>query len=282
VNDHPVSDHGLPYAANCSMLFTEQPLLDRPAAARAAGFDAVEFHWPWPELPVPADSDVDAFVRAHRDAGVRLVALNFFGGDLNGKDCGVLSIPGREAQFRDNIDVVTEIAVQLGVGRFNALYGNRVDGVDPAEQDDLGLANIGRAADAAARIGATVLIEPISGPKPYPLRTASDAAAVVAAALAAGHPNVALLCDLFHLVNNGDDVPAAIAAHAGITGHVQIADCPGRGEPGSGMLDLDAYLAALAARGYSGFVGLEYRPTVDTAASLAWLPRERRSAGGSA
>src|SRR4051812_39173518 len=158
------------------MLFTEQPILGRPAAARAAGFDAVEFHWPWPEEPVPADSDVDAFVRAHRDAGVSLVALNFFGGDLNGTDCGVLSIPGREAQFRDNIDVMMGIAEQLGVGRFNALYGNRGDGVAPAEQDELGVANIARAADAAARIEATVLIEPISGSKPYPLRTASDAA----------------------------------------------------------------------------------------------------------
>src|SRR5690242_9760477 len=160
------------------MLFTEEPLLGRPAAARDAGFDAVEFHWPWPDEPVPADSEIDAFVRAHRDAGVRLVALNFFGGDLSGSDCGVLSIPGRDAQFRDNIDVVIGIAEQLGVSRLNALYGNRVDGVGSAEQDELALANIGRAAEAATGIDGTVLIEPISGSKPYPLRTASDAAGV--------------------------------------------------------------------------------------------------------
>jgi hydroxypyruvate isomerase len=277
----PVSDHGLRYAANCSMLFTERALLDRPAAARDAGFDAVEFWWPWPDEPVPADSDVEAFVRAIRDAGVRLVALNFFAGDLQGRDCGVLSIPGRDSQFRDNIDVVAGIAQELDVTSFNALYGNRVDGTEPAEQDALALANIGRAADAVARIDGTVLVEPVSGRKPYPLRTASDAAGVVAAARAAGHPNVALLFDVFHLVNNGDDVPAAIAGHAGVIAHVQIADCPGRGEPGSGMLDLDKYLTMLVATGYRGYVGLEYQPTVDTTTSLAWLPRERRSAGGS-
>jgi hydroxypyruvate isomerase len=262
------------------MLFTERALLDRPAAARDAGFDAVEFWWPWPDQPVPSDTAIDSFVRAIREAGVRLVALNFFGGDLQGDDCGVLSIPGRETQFRDNIDVVIGIAQQLGVTSFNALYGNRVDALEPAEQDELALSNIGRAATAADRIGGSVLIEPVSGRKPYPLRTASDAGGVVAAARAAGHPNVALLFDVFHLVNNGDDVPAAIGAHAGIIGHVQIADCPGRGEPGSGMLDLDRYLSMLAAGGYRGYVGLEYHPTADTATSLAWLPRERRSAGG--
>jgi hydroxypyruvate isomerase len=278
----PVNDHGLRYAANCSMLFTERALLDRPAAAREAGFDAVEFWWPWPDEPVPADADVEAFVRAIRDAGVRLVALNFFAGDLQGADCGVLSLPGRESQFRDNIDVVVGIAQQLDVTSFNALYGNRIDGIEPAEQDQLGLANLGRAADAAAQIDGTVLVEPVSGRKPYPLRTASDAAGVVAAARAAGHPNVALLFDVFHLVNNGDDVIAAIASHTGIIGHVQIADCPGRGEPGSGMLHLEEYLAMLVAGGYGGYVGLEYRPTVDTATSLAWLAYERRSAGGPA
>lgn len=271
-----MTDHGLRYAANCSMLFTEQPLLDRPAAARDAGFAAIEFWWPWPDQPVPADSAIDEFVDAVRAAGVHLVALNFFGGDLAGPDCGVLSLPGREAQFRDNIDVAVGIGEQLDVGAFNALYGNRVDECIPAEQDELALANIGRAADAAARIESTVLIEPVSGRKPYPLRTAGDASGVVHAARAAGHANVALLCDLFHLVNNGDDVPAAIAAHAGIVGHVQIADCPGRGEPGSGMLDLDGYLGMLTARGYSGYVGLEYRPTTDTESSLTWLPKERR------
>jgi hydroxypyruvate isomerase len=276
-----MSDHGLKYLANCSMLFTERPLLERAAAAKAAGFDAVEFWWPWPDQPVPVDADVDGFIRCIRDAGVQLVGLNFFAGDLAGPDCGVLSVPSRSEQFCDNIDVAVGIGAQLGVSAFNALYGNRVEGASAAEQDELAGENIGRAAEAAASIGATVLVEAVSGPKPYPLRTADDAVAVVNGARAGGHPNVGLLLDLFHLANNGDDLDAAIAKHTDVTGHVQIADCPGRGEPGSGELDLDALLADLAACGYAGWVGLEYKPSTDTETSLAWLPRERRAASAS-
>jgi hydroxypyruvate isomerase len=273
-----MSHSGLDYLVNCSMLFTERPLLERPAAARAAGFDAIEFWWPWPDQPVPADADADGFVRAIRDAGVQLVGLNFFAGDLAGADAGVLSIPGRSTQFRDNLDVAVGIGEQLDVLAFNALYGNRVQGVAAEAQDELARDNLGRAADAAARIGATVLVEPVSGPKPYPLRTADDAVAVVDAVRAAGHENVGFLCDLFHLANNGDDIDAAIARHADVTSHVQIADHPGRGEPGSGVLNLDRHLADLAQRGYAGFIGLEYKPTTDTETSLRWLPRERRAA----
>jgi hydroxypyruvate isomerase len=278
IPDHRRSEHGMKYLVNCSMLFTERPLLDRPAAAKAAGFDAVEFWWPWPEQPAPADVEVDAFVRAIRDAGVRLVGLNFFGGDLAGPDCGVLSIPKRSQQFRDNITVATGIGEQLGVLAFNALYGNRVPDAEPAAQEALARENLGLAAAAAARIGATVLVESVSGPKPYPLRTADDAVRVVEAVRADGHPNVGLLLDLFHLASNGDDLDAAIARHTAVTAHVQIADCPGRGEPGSGSLDLDRHLTDLAGRGYAGWVSLEYRPTTDTETSLAWLPRARRAA----
>jgi hydroxypyruvate isomerase len=88
---------------------------------------------------------------------------------------------------------------------------------------------------------------------------------------------VSFLCDVYHLASNGDDVDAAIAAYADVTAHVQIADAPGRGEPGSGELDLDRYLAVLEDHGYRGWVSLEYKPTTTTEASLAWLPRERRA-----
>ena len=123
-----------------------------------------------------------------------------------------------------------------------------------------------------------MFIEPVSGPKPYPLRLAADAAAVVDRARAAGAENVGILFDLYHLATNGDDIDRAIAAQAGRIAHVQIADAPGRGEPGSGQLDLDGYLARLEQAGYAGWVGLEYRPTVSTLDSLGWLPRARRGA----
>src|SRR6266581_9283229 len=103
-----MSDYLLPYLANCSLLFTEESLLRRPAAAGAAGFGAVEFWWPF-AAPVPSDREVDAFTTAIEEAGVTLAGLNFFAGDLAGPDCGVLSIPGRSAEFRDNIDVVADI-----------------------------------------------------------------------------------------------------------------------------------------------------------------------------
>ena len=265
--------HSLPYAANCSLLFTEVPLLQRPTAAAAAGFSAVEFWWPWPEQPVPSDHDVDAFVAAVRDAGVRLIGLNFFAGDLAGPDCGVVSLPDRTAEFRDNVDVVLGIGTALEVRAFNALYGNRVDTATPEHQDELATENLLLAAKAAAGIGATVLVEPVSGPKPYPLRTAVD---VVAVLDRVGVDNLGLLCDLFHLANNGDDVDAAIAAYAPRIGHVQIADHPGRHEPGTGDLDLDRLLGQIEGHGYAGHVALEYLPSTSTSDSLAWLPVERR------
>ncbi len=272
-----MSGHHLRYLANCSMLFAELPLLERAAAAKAAGFEAVEFWWPFAG-PVPASADVDAFTRSIRDAGVQLIGLNFFAGDLAGPDCGVLSIPARSSEFRDNVDVTVGIGAELGVPAFNALYGNRIDGVSPDRQDDLATENLAHAAKAAEAIGATVLVEPVSGPKPYPLRTAAQVVAVLDRVNTAGAGNVGFLCDLYHLASNGDDIPAAIDRYASRIAHVQIADAPGRGEPGTGTLDLDGHLTALAAAGYRGWVGLEYKPsTGDTLASLSWLPLERRS-----
>ena len=266
----------LAFAANCSLLFAEVPLLQRPAAARTAGFTAIEFWWPWPDQPVPPDRDIDVFLAAVRDAGVHLVGLNFFAGDLAGPDSGVLSIPARSVEFRDNIDVTVGIGAELDVRVHNAPYGNRVTEATPEQQDELALENLTLAADAAAINDATVLLEPVSGPKPYPLRTADDAVGVVDRVRATGTANVGFLCDLFHLANNGDDVDAAIAHYADRVAHVQIADAPGRGEPGSGDLPLDRWLGELERSGYAGFVGLEYKPTTTTDASLAWLPVERR------
>jgi hydroxypyruvate isomerase len=260
----------LAFAANCSLLFTEVPLLQRPAAARAAGFAAIEFWWPWPDQPVPADRDIDAFLAAVRDAGVHLVGLNFFAGDLAGPDCGVLSIPARSAEFRDNIDVAVGIGTALDVRVHNALYGNRVADATPEQQDELAVENLTLAAAAVAVNNATVLLEPVSGPKPYPLRTADDVVAVLDRLPVS---NVGLCCDLFHLANNGDDLDAALEAHAARIAHVQIADHPGRGEPGSGVLELERHLATIAASGYEGYVGCEYQPSTSTLDSLGWLRR---------
>ena len=266
------------YAANLSMLFTDRPFLDRPAAAAAAGFGAVECWWPFPEA-VPADRDVDALVSAVTDAGVRLVGLNFAAGDLPAGDRGLLSWPARSQEFRDNIDVTVGIAEQLGCRAFNALYGNRIEGVDPTEQDELAAENLALAGRAAARIGGVALVEPCSGAPRYPLLTAADAVAVLDRVREQGGPELGLLCDVYHLAVNGDDVDAVIERYADRIAHVQVADNPGRGEPGSGQLPLTRWLEKLTGQGYPGWVGLEYKPTGgDTEQSLQWLPPAQRAA----
>lgn len=265
------------YAVNLSMLFTEVPLMERPAAAKAAGFDAVEFWWPF-ATAVPADAEIDRFTGAITDAGVQLIGLNFFAGDMPGGDRGLVSWPARSAEFTDNVDVVVGIGDRLGCKAFNALYGNRTDESTPVAQDELATRNLAVAAQAVARIGGVVLVEPVSGAPRYPLLTAADVVRVLDRVEAqAGVRNVKFLCDLYHLDVNGDDLTAAIEDHFDRIGHVQIADSPGRGEPGTGTLDLSGHLADLAARGYDGYVALEYKPTVETGQSLAWLPPADRA-----
>ena len=273
-----MAGHSLPYEVNCSILFTELPLLERPAAAKEAGFDGVEFWWPFAE-PAPSDSEVDRFIQSVTDAGVQLVGLNFFAGDMPGGDRGLVSWPARSGEFRDNVEVTIGIGERLGCRAFNALYGNRVEGVDPAAQDDLATENLAIAGRAAARIGGTVLVEPVSGAPRYPLLTAADAVGVIdRVAAQTGVANLGFLCDLYHLATNGDDLDQVIATYGDRVAHVQIADAPGRNQPGTGTLDLDRYLARLAAAGYDGWVGLEYKPSGASADSFAWLPRERRGA----
>lgn len=267
-----------PYDVNCSILFTELPLLQRPDAVRAAGFDAAEYWWPF-AAAVPSDRDADAFVSSLRNAGVHLAGLNFFAGDMAAGDRGLLSWPGRAAEFRDNVELVVAIGEQLGCRAFNALYGNRDPASASGRQDELALDNLVFAMGAVARIGGTVLVEAVSGAERYPLRTAADAVAVVDQAnRAAGTANCRFLADFYHLTVNGDDLAAVIAAHAALIGHVQIADAPGRGAPGTGDINFAARLRQLADAGYSGWVGLEYKPADASADSFGWLPWEQRSA----
>ncbi|MEU3762480.1 TIM barrel protein [Streptomyces albogriseolus] len=269
------------FTVNLSILFTELPLLERPAAAAGAGFGAVELWWPWVDSPEPAQSELDALRTAIEDAGVRLTGLNFYAGRLPGPDRGALSVPGEEsARFRANVEVAAGFAESLGCRALNALYGNRVDGVDPAEQDALALENLVLAARAAHRIGAVLLIEALNKPESphYPLVSAPAAVGVVDRVNAAtGLDNARFLMDLYHLAMNGEDLPAVIDRHAGRTGHVQIADSPGRGAPGTGSLPLEELLDRLRKAGYDGRVGLEYKPgDRPSAEAFDWLPQEAR------
>jgi hydroxypyruvate isomerase len=266
------------YTVNCSILLTELPLLERPRAARDAGFEAVEFWWPF-ESPTPPDAAVTAFTRAVQDAGVQLTGLNFAAGDMPAGDRGILSDPAMTQAFRDNVDIAVGIAETLRTRAFNALYGNRIADRTPAAQDYVGAENLAYAARAADRIGAAVLVEPVSGAPRYPLKTAGDAIRVIDRVHREyGATNLRLLADLYHLHVNGDDVSAAIRDYGDRIGHVQIADAPGRGEPGTGELPLGSQLEELSDRGYTGYIGLEYKSTRPN--TFDWLPRADRGANG--
>ncbi|MDH6196640.1 hydroxypyruvate isomerase [Mycobacterium frederiksbergense] len=270
---HTATSH---FVVNCSILFDDLPLLQRPHAAREAGFEAVEFWWPFSD-PVPRDTAVDAFVRAVTDAGVHLTALNFAGGDMAAGERGLLSDPAQRQIFRDNVDVAIGIANQLGTKAFNALYGNRRDGLDPHIQDEVAVDNLAHAGRLAHGLDAAILIEPLSGVPGYPLLTAADAIAVIdRVSNETGVAALRLLADLYHLHVNGDDVAAVIDHYVDRIGHVQIADAPGRGAPGTGGMNIAGHLAHLGIRGYRGNVSLEYR--AGGTDPFGWLPPAQRRA----
>jgi hydroxypyruvate isomerase len=275
--------YGLRFDVNCSILFTELPLLERPAAAKAAGFGGVEFWWPWDEA-VPGDEDADAFVAAIADAGVDLVSLNFITGDIAAGERGLLSVPKARDAFRANVPACAELAARAGCRRLNAPYGNRLDPADArltAQQDELAIENLLLAARAAAAAGADVLIEPINSVDVplYPIDTSAKAIALIDTVRAgdATVGNLKLLADLYHLATMGEDLSAVLARNADRIGHVQIADVPGRGAPGTGTLAFEPLFAQLAGQGYAGSVGLEYvaGDPADTTTSFSWLEATR-------
>lgn len=271
------------FTVNLSILFTELPLLERPAAAAAAGFDAVELWWPWVDAPVPEQAELDALRDALNDAGTRLTGLNFYAGQLPGPDRGALSVPGRESErFRQNIDVAAGFAESMDCRALNALYGNRVEGASESEQDELAMENLVLAARAADRIGAVLLIEALNAPESpkCPIVSAPKAIEIVDKVNeATGLGNAKFLMDLYHLAMNGEDLHEVIDTYTQKTAHVQIADSPGRGAPGTGELDFTDLLGRLKKAGYAGWIGLEYKPgDKPSAGSFDWLPAPLRSA----
>lgn len=256
------------YAVNCSILMKDRSIAERLKAVREAGFGAVEFWWPFAEA-VPNPAEVDAFVDTVRRSGLSLVGLNLYAGDMAGGDRGVVAWPDRTDELMANVEVVRRIGEELGCRAFNALYGNRRPDYSAAEQDACAERVLGSIAAELAGIGGTVLIEPVSGTPEYPLKTADDAVAVIdRVAAASGARNLALLLDVYHLAANGDDVPSASERHRRRIGHVQLADFPGRGAPGTGELPLADWLADLGAGGYTGWTALEYSAT--EADPLGW------------
>ncbi|WP_053226425.1 hydroxypyruvate isomerase family protein [Solirubrobacter soli] len=226
------------FAANVSMLFTELPFAARFEAAIASGFEGVEF-W-WTTEPVPP--------------GFEVVLMNFDGGDLAAGERGIVSDPPR---WRAHVPEAVALARSLGCRRMNALVG-RDDG-RPLEAQLAGAAEeVAFAARAAAPI--TVLVEAINT-HDVPGYLVSSTAAAADFVARVGEPNVGIQFDVFHMTRMGEDVEAALRAHRDLIAHVQIADHPGRGEPGTGTIDFDALFALLAELGYDGWVSAEWLPT---------------------
>jgi hydroxypyruvate isomerase len=262
--------YGVRFDVNCSILFTELPLAQRAAAAKAAGFGGVEFWWPWAAM-APTDAEADAFVRAIADAGTDLVSLNFHTGDMAAGERGIVSHPVRTRDFRENVYAAVEIAGRTGCTRLNAPYGLRVPGVPVAEQDAVAIDNLAFAAAAARKVGASVLVEVINSVDipGFPVDTSGKALAVTGEV---GAPNVGLLADLYHLAKMGEDVADVLSRHRKSILHVQVADPPGRGAPGTGALAFEPLFRQLAEQGYDGWAGLEYAPSdpADSASSFGW------------
>jgi len=249
------------FAANVSLLFGELPFLDRFAAAAAAGFDTVELHWPRGEDPKAVADAVAA-------AGVAVCLMNFDGGDPVAGERGLMALPERRAAWRAHVPVALVLAARLGCRKLHALVGVERPGEREAQLEHAA-GELRFAADAAAAQGAVVLVEALNPADngPVLLQTNEDVAAFLDRA---GHPATRLQLDAYHAAMIGRDPVAELERHAARVGHVQVADCPGRGERGTGTLDLDGFLAAVDRTGYDGHVGLEYRPSAgDTLLSLA-------------
>jgi hydroxypyruvate isomerase len=259
---------------NCSIIFTEMPVLERPAAAAAAGFSAVEFWWPF-TVPNPTQEEVDAFIAAIRNSGVSLVGLNFFAGDMSAGERGILSCVARETEFVQNVEWIRYIARETGCRAFNALYGLRLPDETPEEQDATALRRLRELESFTNDMSATVLLEPLSGLDGYPLKSARDALNVIEEVRRSGSAtNVKLLLDVFHLSLCGDDVSADISEFADTIAHVQVADAPGRHEPGTGDLPIRRWLQELDDVGYGGFVAFEYVPSSPSEPDFSWLDTE--------
>ncbi|MEQ9337399.1 MAG: TIM barrel protein [Miltoncostaeaceae bacterium] len=253
------------WSAHLSTLFAEVDPLQRPAAAAAAGFTAVETWWP-PAAPA------DEWAAAERDAGLVAVLVNADGGDLAAGERGFCN----HAERADEVVAAVEASVRVGLatggpGRVNLLVG-RDDGVRPREEQvAVAVATVRRAGDAAAALGGSVVIEhlnahDVDGPL---VSTPSEALMFVEAV---GHPAVGILFDAYHAVRMDLDARAEFTRVVHRVGHVQYADSPGRGAPGTGTIDLAEFVADLSMEGYRGHVGLEFVPVGSTADALAGLP----------
>lgn len=243
------------FSANLGFLWPELPLADRIHAAATAGFDAVECHFPYDE----PQADLRA---ALRDTGLPMLALNTRPGDRAAGEFGLAALAGQEARARAAIDEALDWAGALGAKAVHVMAGIGGD-------EGTLLASLAYARDRARLRSVEILIEPIN-PHDAPgyFLDSLDRAAAIVERLG---PGVRIMFDCYHLQILGGDLLRRFRRHREAVGHVQFAAVPDRGEPDRGEVDYRWLLPELAAAGYHGFFGAEYRPRGDMAAGLGWL-----------
>lgn len=255
------------FAANLTMLFNEVPFLERFALARKAGFDAVEFLFPY----AFAASEIR---RRLDDNGLKLVLHNLPAGNWDAGERGITCLPDRSDEFRSGVAQAIEYAQALGVGQLNCLVGKAPAGVDDATLRKTLVANLLYAAGQFDRAGLKLLVEPINRydiPGFYLNR--SDQTLQLLDEV--GAANAFLQYDIYHMQRSEGELAATMQKHLARIAHIQLADNPGRNEPGSGEIHYAFLFAHLDRIGYSGWIGCEYKPATTTEAGLGWLARAR-------
>ncbi len=258
----------LRFDLNLSITMPGLPWRERFDGAARLGFDAVELWWP--------DAEHRPLIpRLATDAGVRVVHFNLDGGDLAAGERGLLNDPARLPAFRAGVPEALELAAALGCTRLHALVGRLLPGESRESQLARAREAVAWLCEQAAPLGVTILVEALNTWETpgYLLASTAEALAFIDAV---GAPNLAYQYDVYHMQRMEGNIAATIAAHAARMGHIQVADSPGRGQPGTGELRFPFIFEAIAASGYDGYIGVEFVPRGPLAAALAWLPPDRR------
>ena len=251
------------FAANLSMMFNEVPFLDRFALAAKAGFKGVEFLFPY-EHPA---AEIAARLKNN---GLQQVLFNAPAGDFAKGERGMAAIPGKQAAFRDSIKLALEYATTLACPRLHIMAGLKPEGVAHDTLTAVYGANLAYAAEECAKVGVKPIIEPINH-RDIPgffLNTTDQAAAIIAAV---GPEKLGMQFDLYHCQITEGDVVKRVEKHLPLIAHMQVADTPGRHEPGTGEVNWPFVFKTIDALGFRGWIGCEYRPAGDTLAGLSWF-----------
>lgn len=251
------------FAANLTMMFTEVPFPERFAAAARAGFQAVEFLFPYEYTP----QEVAGWLKENR---LENALFNLPPGDWAAGERGLASLPGREEEFRAGVARGLEYALAMGTPKLHAMAGLLPAGADRAAHRETYIANLRHAARELARHGRTLLIEPINQ-RDMPGYFLSLQAEAHAIREAVGEPNLLVQMDLYHAQIMEGDLAVKLKRHFAGIGHIQIAGVPARHEPDEGELNYPYLFRLMDELGYEGWVGCEYRPRGKTEDGLGWL-----------